>query len=210
MSGRGLLASQYWCWCEEQETKKNSVWQQEEFLITREMRNATFLWLCLHLLWLRSISWPGLGTIPRSATNTFYDIIINRGIRDTSLLIIMAGESSIIPIEYLLTCILQNGCYFSGQLLSPGLGADLLYLESPGSNILLLDCNLDTELGVTDQKQTSDDLSRILHSYFYTSYFQVMIWAKCLEMIFVTEALSNKLNRIIDNFQRINLFIILT
>ena len=80
----------------------------------------------------------------------------------------MAGDgwrSSIIPIEYLLTCILQNGCYFSGQLLSPGLEADLLYLESPGSNILLLDCNLDTELGVTDQKQTSDDLSRILHSY---------------------------------------------
>ena len=90
MSGRGLLASQYWCWCEEQETKKNSVWQQEEFLITREMRNATFLWLCLHLLWLRSISWPGI--IPRSATNSFYDIIINRGIRDTSLLIIMAGD----------------------------------------------------------------------------------------------------------------------
>ena len=32
-----LLASQYWCWCEKQEeTKKNRVWQQEVFLITRK------------------------------------------------------------------------------------------------------------------------------------------------------------------------------
>ena len=32
-----LLTSQYWCWCEKQEeTKKNRVWQQEVFLITRK------------------------------------------------------------------------------------------------------------------------------------------------------------------------------
>ena len=61
-----------------------------------------------------------------------------------------------LPVEYLLVSIPEDGCHFSGQLLSPGLGSDLLYLASPGSHILLLDCNLDTGLGVTDQKQTSD------------------------------------------------------
>ena len=99
---------------------------------------------------------------PSSATNTFYDIIINRGIRNASRLIIRRQEGErwllvhCLSVEYLLVSIPGDGCYFSGQLLSPGLGSDLLYLASPGSNILLLDCNLDTELGVTDQKQTSD------------------------------------------------------
>ena len=64
--------------------------------------------------------------------------------------------SFITSAEYLLVCIPEDGCYFSGRLLSPELGSDLLYLASLGSNILLLDCNLDTGLGVTDQKQTSD------------------------------------------------------
>ena len=59
-------------------------------------------------------------------------------------------------VKYLLVSIPEDGCYFSDRLLSPELGSDLLYLASPGSNVLLLDCNLDTGLGVTDQKQTSD------------------------------------------------------
>ena len=34
---------QYWCWCEKQEaTKKNMVWQQEVFLITREHYLSSF------------------------------------------------------------------------------------------------------------------------------------------------------------------------
>ena len=66
------------------------------------------------------------------------------------------GEKKDHSVKYLLVCILEDGCYFSGRLLSPELGSDLLYLASLGSNVLLLDCNLDTGLGVTDQKQTSD------------------------------------------------------